>query len=109
MSCGSGDHTAWSAGIQPTGQAVRVMYSVVYDLRGDQISARHNCFPMNLLIGAYPLSQPDCPAWECSVLGAEPNEPRPQRRFRGLRRGGRAWARWGCGSPAGMRPHGAQR
>jgi predicted ester cyclase len=45
-----GTHTAEFAGIQPTGQTVRVPYSVVYDLRGDQISALRIYFPMSLLI-----------------------------------------------------------
>ena len=35
-----GTHTAEFAGIQRAGRAVRVPYSVVYDLRGDRISAR---------------------------------------------------------------------
>jgi len=45
-----GTHTAEFAGIQPTGRAVRVPYSVVYDLRGDQISALRIYFPMSQLI-----------------------------------------------------------
>ena len=45
-----GTHTAEFAGIQPTGRAVQVPYSVVYDLRGDQISALGIYFPMSLLI-----------------------------------------------------------
>ena len=45
-----GTHTGEFAGIQPTGRAVRVPYSVVYDLRGDQISALRIYFPMSLLI-----------------------------------------------------------
>jgi len=45
-----GTHTAEFAGIQPAGRAVRVPYSVVYDLRGDQISALRIYFPMSLLI-----------------------------------------------------------
>ena len=39
-----------NAGIQPTGRAVRVPYSVVYDLRGDKISGLRIYFPMGLLI-----------------------------------------------------------
>ncbi|MGO9217967.1 MAG: ester cyclase [Streptosporangiaceae bacterium] len=46
----AGTHTAEFAGIQPTGRAVRVPYSVIYDLRGDQISALRIYFPMSLLI-----------------------------------------------------------
>jgi len=45
-----GTHTGDFAGLQPTGRAVRVPYSVVYDLRGDQISALRIYFPMSLLI-----------------------------------------------------------
>jgi predicted ester cyclase len=43
-------HTGEFAGIQPTGRAVRVPYSVIYDLRDDQISALRIYFPMSLLI-----------------------------------------------------------
>jgi hypothetical protein len=39
-----------ASGLQPTGRAVRAPYSVVYDLRGDQISALRIYFPMSLLI-----------------------------------------------------------
>jgi len=45
-----GTHTGEFAGIQPTGRAVRVPYSVVYDIRGDQISALRIYFPMSLLV-----------------------------------------------------------
>src|SRR5438552_415883 len=45
-----GTHTGEFAGIQPTGRAVRVPYSVVYDLRGDKISGLRIYFPMGLLI-----------------------------------------------------------
>ena len=45
-----GTHTAEFAGIQPTGRAVRVPYSVVYDIRGDQISALRIYFPMSFLL-----------------------------------------------------------
>src|SRR5215470_10686840 len=45
-----GTHTGEFAGIQPTGRAVRVPYSVVYDIRGDQISAVRIYFPMSLLM-----------------------------------------------------------
>ena len=45
-----GTHTGEFAGIQPTGRAVRVPYSVVYDIRGDQISALRIYFPMSLLM-----------------------------------------------------------
>jgi len=34
----AGTHTGEFAGVAPTGRAVRVPYSVIYDLRGDQIS-----------------------------------------------------------------------
>jgi predicted ester cyclase len=46
----AGTHTAEFAGIAPTGRAVRVPYSVVYDLRGDKISALRIYFPMSTLI-----------------------------------------------------------
>jgi predicted ester cyclase len=46
----AGTHTGEFAGIPATGRAVRVPYSVVYDLRGDRISALRIYFPMNLLI-----------------------------------------------------------
>jgi predicted ester cyclase len=45
-----GTHTGEFAGIRPTGRAVRVPYSVVYDLRGDKISGLRIYFPMSLLI-----------------------------------------------------------
>ena len=45
-----GTHTGEFAGIQATSRAVRVPYSVVYDLRGDQISALRIYFPMSLLL-----------------------------------------------------------
>jgi predicted ester cyclase len=45
-----GTHTGEFAGIQPTGRAVRVPYSVVYDLRGDKISGLRIYFPISLLI-----------------------------------------------------------
>jgi predicted ester cyclase len=45
-----GTHTGEFAGIPATGRAVRVPYSVVYDLSGDQISALRIYFPMSLLI-----------------------------------------------------------
>jgi predicted ester cyclase len=47
----AGVHTAEFAGIQPAGREVRVPYSVIYDLRGDKISALRIYFPMSLLIG----------------------------------------------------------
>jgi steroid delta-isomerase-like uncharacterized protein len=46
----AGTHTGEFAGIPATGRAVRVPYSVVYDLRGDKISALRIYFPMSLLI-----------------------------------------------------------
>jgi predicted ester cyclase len=45
-----GTHTAEFAGLQPVGREVRVPYSVIYDLRGDKISALRIYFPMSLLI-----------------------------------------------------------
>ena len=45
-----GTHTGEFAGLQPTGRAVRVPYSVVYDLRGDQISALRIYFPMSQVV-----------------------------------------------------------
>jgi predicted ester cyclase len=45
-----GTHIAEFAGIQPAGHAVRVPYSVIYDIRGDKISALRIYFPMGLLI-----------------------------------------------------------
>jgi steroid delta-isomerase-like uncharacterized protein len=46
----TGTHTGEFAGIPATGRTVRVPYSVVYDLRGDKISALRIYFPMSLLI-----------------------------------------------------------
>jgi ketosteroid isomerase-like protein len=46
----AGVHTAEFAGIQPTGREVRVPYSVIYDIRGDRISALRIYFPMSFLI-----------------------------------------------------------
>ena len=46
----AGTHTGEFAGLQPTGRFVRVPYSVVYDLRDDQISALRIYFPMSLLV-----------------------------------------------------------
>ena len=46
----AGTHTGEFAGIQPTGRAVRVPYSVIYDLREDKISALRIYFPMSTLI-----------------------------------------------------------
>jgi predicted ester cyclase len=46
----AGTHTAEFAGLPATGRMVRVPYSVVYDLRGDQISALRIYFPMSLLM-----------------------------------------------------------
>src|SRR5215475_13612812 len=45
-----GTHTGEFAGIQPSGRAVHVPYSVVYDIRGDQISALRIYFPISLLM-----------------------------------------------------------
>ncbi len=46
----AGTHTGEFAGIPATGRTVRVPYSVVYDLSGDQISALRIYFPMSLLM-----------------------------------------------------------
>jgi predicted ester cyclase len=46
----AGTHTGEFAGISATGRDVRVPYSVLYDLRGDQISALRIYFPMSQLI-----------------------------------------------------------
>ena len=46
----AGTHTVEFASIPATGRTVRVPYSVVYDLAGDQISALRIYFPMNMLI-----------------------------------------------------------
>ena len=46
----AGTHIGEFAGLAPTGRAVRVSYSVVYDLRGDQISELRIYFPMSVLM-----------------------------------------------------------
>jgi steroid delta-isomerase-like uncharacterized protein len=46
----AGTHTGEFAGIPATGRDVRVPYSVLYDLRGGQISALRIYFPMSQLI-----------------------------------------------------------
>jgi predicted ester cyclase len=46
----AGTHTGEFAGIPATGRDVRVPYSVLYDLRGDKISALRIYFPMGRLI-----------------------------------------------------------
>jgi predicted ester cyclase len=46
----AGVHIAEFAGVQPAGRQVRVPYSVVYDIRGDKISALRIYFPMSLLV-----------------------------------------------------------
>ncbi len=45
----AGTHIGEFAGIAPAERAVRVPYSVVYDLHGDQISALRIYFPMDML------------------------------------------------------------
>ena len=45
-----GTHSSEFAGVQPTGRAVHVPYSVVYDIRGDRISALRIYFPISLLV-----------------------------------------------------------
>ena len=46
----AGTHIGEFAGLAPTGRAVRVSYSVVYDLRSDQISELRIYFPMSVLM-----------------------------------------------------------
>ena len=46
----TGTHTGEFAGIPATGRKVRVPYSVLYDLRGDQISAVRIYFPISQLM-----------------------------------------------------------
>ena len=46
----TGTHTGEFAGIPATGRKVRVPYSVLYDLRGDRISALRIYFPMSQLM-----------------------------------------------------------
>lgn len=46
----AGTHTGEFAGVAATGRAVRVPYSVVYDLRGDQISALRIYLPLSVLV-----------------------------------------------------------
>jgi steroid delta-isomerase-like uncharacterized protein len=46
----AGTHTGEFGGIPATSRAVRVPYSVIYDLRGDRISALRIYFPMSLLM-----------------------------------------------------------
>jgi predicted ester cyclase len=46
----TGSHTGEFAGIPATGRTVRVPYSVIYDLRGKQISALRIYFPMSQLM-----------------------------------------------------------
>ncbi|SRR5579871_6300248 len=46
----AGTHTGDFAGIPATGRTVHVPYSVLYDLRGDKISALRIYFPMSQLI-----------------------------------------------------------
>ena len=45
-----GTHTGEFADVQPTGRAVRVPYSVLYDLRDNQISKLRIYFPMGQLV-----------------------------------------------------------
>ena len=45
-----GTHIGEFAGVVATGRAVRVPYSVVYDLRGDLISEFRIYFPMGVLV-----------------------------------------------------------
>ena len=45
-----GTHIGDFAGVAPTGRAVRVPYSVVYELRGDQISKLRIYMPLGVLV-----------------------------------------------------------
>jgi predicted ester cyclase len=45
-----GTHIGEFAGVAPTGRAVCVPYSVIYDLRGDQISKLRIYMPMSTLV-----------------------------------------------------------
>jgi predicted ester cyclase len=45
-----GTHAGEFAGVAPTGRAVRVPYSVMYELRGDQISNLRIYLPLSVLI-----------------------------------------------------------
>ena len=45
-----GTHTGEFGGVAPTGRAVRVPYSVIYDLRGDQISKLRIYLPLSVLV-----------------------------------------------------------
>jgi len=45
-----GTHTGEFAGVAPTGRAVRVPYSVIYDLHGDQISKLRIYMPLSVLV-----------------------------------------------------------
>jgi len=45
-----GTHSGEFADLQPTGRDVRVRYAVVYDLRGDKISALRIYLPIGTLI-----------------------------------------------------------
>ena len=46
----TGTHTSEFAGVAPTGRAVRVPYSVIYDLRGEQISKLRIYLPLSVLV-----------------------------------------------------------
>lgn len=46
----AGTHIGEFTGLAPTGRTVRVSYSVLYDLRGDQISELRIYFPMSVLM-----------------------------------------------------------
>jgi predicted ester cyclase len=46
----AGTHAGEFAGVQPTGREVRVPYSVLYDLSGDQISQLRIYLPLSTLL-----------------------------------------------------------
>lgn len=46
----TGTRTGEFAGVAPTGRAVRVPCSVIYDLRGDQISKLRIYLPLSVLV-----------------------------------------------------------
>jgi hypothetical protein len=53
-----GTHVGAFAGVEPTGGAVRVPYSVFYDVEGDRITALRVYMPMDQLLGQIQTSSP---------------------------------------------------